>query len=500
MLANKHLGKVVAVVMIVAVLLCFYGIIFYNDLAVFMGDSRLRMEYESKLFSTNEIISLNIVMDENEWNEMLGNAMSEEYYKCDVEINGELFKNVGIRPKGNTSLSSIANDPDTNRYSFKIEFDQYDSNQNCYGLDKLVLNNNYADNTNMKEALIYDMYKFVGADAPLYNYAKISVNDEYWGVYLALEAVEESFMIRNYGALKGELYKPDGMNMGGGKKKDDNKTKTEKGGGFGGFGGFGGGGGSNLNYSSSNPESYSTIWNGAVTDIEDADKERVVTALKNISEGTDLENYMDIDNLVKYMAVHIFSVNQDSLSGNMAHNYYLYESGGKLNIIPWDYNLALGGMQGGNASSVINDAIDMPFSSTKFFDKLLENDKYKQLYYKYLELLTDKYVNGGGLDAFYERTRKQIDSLVKTDPNSFVTYESYETAADVLYEAITLRAKSIKGQVSGTIPSTAEEQRTNSENLVDASHLNLNLLGSMRGGDRLREQTNGTETKSGKGE
>ena len=60
--------------------------------------------------------------------------------------------------------------------------------QTCFGLDKLILNNNYADATNMKEALIYDMYQYLGADASLYNYAEISVNGEYWGVYLALEA------------------------------------------------------------------------------------------------------------------------------------------------------------------------------------------------------------------------------------------------------------------------------------------------------------------------
>lgn len=42
---------------------------------------------------------------------------------------------------------------------------------------------------------------------------------------------------------------------------------------------------------------------------------------------------MDVDNLLRYMAVHVFSVNEDSLSGMMAHNYYLYEAGGKLNLI-----------------------------------------------------------------------------------------------------------------------------------------------------------------------
>ena len=35
--------------------------------------------------------------------------------------------------------------------------------QTCFGLDKLVLNNNYADATCMKEALIYDMYQYLGA-------------------------------------------------------------------------------------------------------------------------------------------------------------------------------------------------------------------------------------------------------------------------------------------------------------------------------------------------
>ncbi len=36
-------------------------------------------------------------------------------------------------------------------------------------------------------------------------------------------------------------------------------------------------------------DSYSTIWNGAVSDTSKGDRRRVVTALKNISEGTDLE-------------------------------------------------------------------------------------------------------------------------------------------------------------------------------------------------------------------
>ena len=112
----------------------------------------------------------------------------------------------------------VVNDPTTDRYSFKLEFDQYVEGQTCYGLDKLVLNNNYADATYMKEAQVYDMYRFLGADASLYNYAAIYVNGEYWGTYLALEAVEDSFLLRNYGAQSGALYKPEGVDAGRGGK------------------------------------------------------------------------------------------------------------------------------------------------------------------------------------------------------------------------------------------------------------------------------------------
>ena len=45
----------------------------------------------------------------------------------------------------------------------------------------------------------------------------ITVNGEDWGLYLAVEGVEEAFLERNYGADYGELYKPDSMSFGGGR-------------------------------------------------------------------------------------------------------------------------------------------------------------------------------------------------------------------------------------------------------------------------------------------
>ncbi len=208
----------------------------------------------------------------------------------------------------------------------------------------------------------------------------------------------------------------------------------------------------------------------------------MVTALKNISEGNALEDYMDVDNLLRYMAVHVFSVNEDSLSGMMAHNYYLYEAGGKLNFIPWDYNLALGGMGRSNdATSVVNDAIDNAFSGTNFFDTLMADETCHSRYYAYLQQLVSEYINGGGFDAFYTRVRSQTDALVESDPTAFYSYDEYLTAAETLYQVVKLRGQSIQGQLDGTIPSTEAAQRT-SDALVDASALDLSTMGYMNSG------------------
>lgn len=253
---------------------------------------------------------------------------------------------------------------------------------------------------------------------------------------------------------------------------------------------MGGGNGANLNYSDDDLSGYSAIWEGEVTDTGKADHKRVVMALKNISEGTELETYLDVDNVLKYMAVHVFSVNLDSLSGNMAHNYYLYEANGRLNILPWDYNLSFGGMNRGpenSTSDVINDAVDTPFDGTEFFDALLEDEEYRFRYHEYLRQLAEEYVLGGRFETLYQKIRSQIDALVKTDPTAFYSYEEYEAGAEMLYQTVMLRAESVRGQINGMIPATDEEQRADTSNLVDASNIDTSVMGVMDMGGGMRK-------------
>jgi spore coat protein CotH len=505
MITAKHIDRFVIAVIASSLLLCFLPLIKPGMSGVrtpaITGTEKAAApaEYEKMLFDPAKPITVDLIIDADQWKHMLENASEKKWQSCDVIINGTRFHNVGIRPKGDSSLSSIAEAPNSNRYSFKLKFDKYEEGQKCWGLDKLCLNNNYGDITNMKEAFVYDMFRYLGADAPLYNYAKITVNGNYWGVYLALEAVDQAFLQRNYGSRNGALYKPGaGKGQEGGDEWADALSEgTEENAGtensaydrtdalF----ENAGEGGAELKYIDDHLDSYWGIWPCQITKTDDADHRRVVEALKNIGDKKDLETYMDVDNVLRYMAVHNFSVNNDSLSGDGAHNYYLYETGGKLNLIPWDYNLCFGAyeMDWGRddfsgtpetSSEMINKPIDDPWALTTFFDGLLGNEEYRSRYHKVYRQLIDSYVLGGGFDVFYSRTRAQIDELVKNDPNALYSYESYDAAARMLKQAVMLRGQSIKGQLEGTIPSTSLGQKAHPDRLINADAIDLTVMGS----------------------
>ena len=79
MIANKHITKIVAVIMAMAVGLCLCSVFYVQNGTLDLGESGITTEYETKLFDTDEIIHINIRMDEDEWNDMLSSAMEEQY-------------------------------------------------------------------------------------------------------------------------------------------------------------------------------------------------------------------------------------------------------------------------------------------------------------------------------------------------------------------------------------------------------------------------------------
>lgn len=487
MSTHKNFDKICAVVLVVVLLLTGVCMAFGTS----SDSSGTTMGYEDKLFDTSSVHKINIVMDD--WDEFISNAESEEYYACTLEIDGETYKNVAIRGKGNTSLTKVAaygND----RYSFKVEFDRYDSSVTYHGLDKLCLNNIIQDNTYMKDYLCYRLMAEMGVASPLCSYVYVSVNGSDWGLYLAVEGVEESFLQRNYGSDYGELYKPDSQSMGGGRgngkgfdmddldpaeNAGDNAKPDGKGGGR---DGMNSSDDTLLKYIDDDPDSYSNIFDNAKTDVSKSDKKRLIAALKTLS-GDEPEQAVDVDAVIRYFVVHNFVLNFDSYTGSMIHNYYLYESDGQMQMIPWDYNLAFGAFQSaGGATSLVNYPIDDPVSGGDTSDRpmlawIFQNEEYTELYHKYFAELISTVFDSGAFAQEFDSVVQMISPYVESDPTKFCTYEEFETGAQTLREFCLKRAESISGQLDGSIGSTSDTQE--SSTLIDAGSLKISDMGTM---------------------
>lgn len=504
MSTHKYVDKLCAAALVLCLLLTFG---FMNGEALGIRPAASVMGYETRLFDTEQVHTIDIVMDD--WDGFLETCENEEYAQCAVVIDGEAYQNTAIRAKGNTSLTMVSS-MDSDRYSFKLEFDHYDSGRTYYGLDKLSLNNIIQDTTYMKDYLTYQMMGAFGVDAPLCSYVYITVNGQDWGLYLAVEGVEDGFLRRNYGSDSGELYKPDSMSFGGGRgngrefdmknvmdfsengafpsppeaqpfDSTQNTSESERHRG----GGPGGGMGSDdvkLRYIDDDPDSYSNIFQNAKTDITKADQAQLIASLKALSEGESLEGVLDIDEVLRYFVVHNFVRNGDSYTGSMVHNYYLYEEEGRLSMIPWDYNLAYGTFQGGDAGSEVNAPIDTPVSggdSRPMVDWIFDSQEYTALYHQYFQEFLETVDIAGLIDTAAEL----IAPYVEKDPTRFYSYEEFETGVETLRTFCRLRAESIAEQLAGTIPSTEDGQAADASALVDASSITLSDMGTMdRGG------------------
>lgn len=490
MSTSKHINKICVAAAAFSLALTFLLSAGVSMGAVSAGRS---MGYENRLFDPSVVHTIHIVMED--WDEFIQTCESEEYSPCTVVIDGESYKNVGIRAKGNTSLSSVRT-MDSQRYSFKLEFDRYENGKTCHGLDKLNLNNLIQDNTMMKDYLVYRMMADFGVDAPLCSYVYITVNGEDWGLYLAVEGVEDSFLQRNYGSDSGELYKPDSMSFGGGRGNGGNFKQAgdffrspegfEKGseafrdmpGAVGGPGGMGSDD-VKLKYIDDNPDSYGNIFDNAKTEIMDADRQRLISSLKSLSAYADLENTVDTEKVLRYFVVHNFVCNGDSYTGAMVHNYYLHEQNGRLSMIPWDYNLAFGTFQAGDAGSSVNESVDSPVSGGNVDDRpmlgwIFSEESYTQEYHELFSQFLNRWFSEGQLVRMIEEVRALLEPYVEKDPTKFCTTEEFHTGVQTLEKFVTLRAEAVDRQLSGDFTP------------VDTEGLRTSQMGSMEGMEGIK--------------
>ena len=416
--------------------------------------------YVSRLFDGSRVHRVDIQVEN--WEAFLASAPEEEYIPATVEIDGEAFRQVGLRAKGNNSLRLTA-EYGLSRYSLKLEFDHY-TDGSYHGLDKLSLDASFQDNSYLKTWLAFDIMEFLGVPTPLRSFVWVTVNGQPWGLFLAVEEPEEAFARRIFGANHGQLYKPDYRSL-----AEENADV-------------------HLRYTTDDPMDYPGIFENAKLDPSPADRQRLVDSLKILNSGEDLETAVDVEQVLRYFVGQVFVMNWDSYLGHTGHNYLLYEEEGKLSMLPWDYNLAFGTYALGMTDPITdpNVLVNYPIltpapgeymTERPLYHKLLQVEEYFQQYQSYFRWFLAEYVESGKLSAALWQAAELIAPYVKSDPTAFCSYEDHRLAVETLEQVCLLRAESARGQLEGRYPATLAQQTQRPGEGVDASHVDLRHLG-----------------------
>ena len=272
--------------------------------------------------------------------------------------------NVGIRLRGNTSRTA-------GKKSFKVSFNSFTPGAKWNGLEKLNLNGNHNDPSMLRARMVWDYMREQGYVAPRISHVKLYINDEYRGLYINVEHVDEEFLQKRFKHDHGNLWKctypADLADLG------------------------------------DNPESYkfTPSWNGEQRVYELKTNEGLddYSAIRDLCHtvGTAsdadfpcaLEAVFDVDGFLKLAAVELLVGHWDNYIGNQ-NNFYLYErpSDGRLMMFSYDVDNTLGIEWGGNWAN--QNVYDYDQWGTKpLYDRMMGVEQYRTRLGWYIRDLID---------------------------------------------------------------------------------------------------------------
>ena len=286
----------------------------------------------------------------------------------DLVFDGETFKEVGVRYKGNYTFMATAR---SLKKSMKLDLNRHAEGQKLDGLTMLNFHCGVSDPSRAREALSYAFFRDAGVPAPRTAFAELTLTvpgkyeKELVGVYTLTEQVNKGFLKRHFKDGKGMLLKPEGLQGG--------------------------------------PAHLGTTWRAYEARYKPEDtptgeqKRRLIDFTKLVSNGTDedfardIGSYLDVEAFLKFIAANALLSNLDSYLG-FGHNYYLYLMPGanKFVFIPWDLDLSLATWPAvGTPEQLVELSINHPHAGqNKLIDRLFAIKEHKERYLAIIKDLT----------------------------------------------------------------------------------------------------------------
>ncbi|MDA0882873.1 MAG: CotH kinase family protein, partial [Bacteroidetes bacterium] len=272
-------------------------------LFAFGSHAQLLQPEFNEAFLQDEVATIKVLIHPDSLAEMLLEEnlyLDHEYpatFIYSTEGIQDTLVNIGFRLRGNTSRQA-------GKKSFKVSFNTFNNNQSYRGLEKMNLNGEHNDVSIMRSKICWEMLREANLPSSRTSHVALYINDEYRGLYLNVEHIDEEFIDKRFGNKSGNLYKCIY--------------------------------GTNLQFLGNNPDAYKLApWGQRIYELKtntEADDysglARFIDVLNNSPEENfkcDLEAVFNVNAYLKTLVYEILFGHWDGYSVNQ-NNYYLYHN------------------------------------------------------------------------------------------------------------------------------------------------------------------------------
>ena len=379
------------------------------------------------LYPEEEITEIRVQIEEED-NMMLHaeeNRFINIYVEAEITIsNSKLdyvsLENAGIRLRGNTSRNN-------DKLSYKIDFREF-GGEKFGSYKKLNLKPNVFDPSHIRELISMHLYRLLNVPAQRVAPSILFINDEYKGVYLNVEQIDDEFIEKRFGSKEGFLYKcGQGMTLAYQEEVyDDNKINSK------------------MNEDSDDRTELSHLID-------------VLNNTSDVNFKKEIEKIFNVNSFIRQMAVEAIIGHWDGYSW-FNNNYYLYYNPNsmKFEFIPYDADNTFGVDFTGNDWGIRDLKHFYRFDNERpLVGRILDVEVYKDSYYQYLNIVMEEYFKENYLFTKFNFYRELLKTHVQNDTyfsstfgfsyqdfiNAF-EYESKKPATYGLKEYVEIRRQS----------------------------------------------------------
>lgn len=158
-------------------------------------------------FAWGTVQQIRIDIDEAGWAAL--DADPRTWVRATFEHVGGMYgdirlEGVGVRLKGSDTFQTLDEKP-----SLKVKFDEFSPGSVYAGLQRLTLNNLVSDPVMGSEVVSYRVWAEAGMPVPRATFAEVWINGELYGLYTALETMDDEFLQKRFAFDEGDLWEAD---------------------------------------------------------------------------------------------------------------------------------------------------------------------------------------------------------------------------------------------------------------------------------------------------